>query len=185
MSKTIKNEDTGLDEVVYTQAELDEMRTKDKEHLDIKLEEFKKGKTAQELESIENKKKMEEIQGESKKALELAEQTTQRARTKVVNYFAASIVGEDVELRKKLDENFAIVEAGFKAQGKDVSEDDVIREMMVKAASMAGLTGQAAPSFPMGPGNAPSFIKKEGELSDAEHDTFLKAVGYEKPKPKA
>ncbi len=182
MSKTIKN-DAGEDEVVYTQAELDAQLLEKDEHVKQKLEEFTKGKTAIELEREENKRIIEEIKKGSETAVNTANEMVAGARKKVVDFVAQQYVGEDPELRKKLDEAFGIIEAGRTSKGLDIKDDKAIQEMMAAAASMSGISlpagGAVPPAFMgAGMGGAPSFIKKEGELSDAEHKTFLDAVGY-------
>lgn len=172
-----------IKETVYTQAELDDIRAKDKEHIDQKLEEFKRGKTASELATEENRIAMEKIAADAKAATELAQSTITKARGKVVDFISEQIVGQDPELRKKLNEEMATLEIAYKAQNKDITDDKIIQEMLVKAAGMAGINVNATPQFPMVGGMGPSFQPRENEVSDAEHNTFLEAVGYPKDKP--
>lgn len=186
MSKTITN-DAGEEEVVYSQAELDTMRAEDKKHVDGKLAEFEKGKTAAELAEITRKKEVEDTKAVADKAIASVEEFKTKARDKVVGFLVEQVVGADVELRKKLETEMAIVEAGFKAQGKDVMDDKVIQEMIIKASAMAGITGSSSsPNFPMMGGYVPSNDPKKegtGSGSDADNEMFKRAVGY-KDEPK-
>lgn len=185
MSKTITN-DAGEEEVVYTQAELDTQLADKDAHVAAKLEEFKTGKSAQELESAANKAAIEAIKKESDEVKATIASAQTKARDRVVGFLVEQVVGEDVELKKKLESELSIVEAGFKAQGKDVSDDKVIQEMIIKASAMAGISGSSAPSFPLMGGYMPhTDLKKEGvgSGSDQDNETFKKAVGY-KDEPK-
>jgi exopolysaccharide biosynthesis protein len=176
MSKVITNED-GTEETVFTQAELDAQLLEKDNHLKTKLDEFTKGKTAQELSKEENKAAIEAMKKEvdETKASFVKSQETQR--TKVVNFLVKQVVGEDVELTKKLAAEMAIVEAGYKASGKDVNDESIIQEMISKSVSMAGINA-VAPSFPMNGGFAPNFNNPKEAVSDAEHEKFLKETGY-------
>lgn len=148
-------------------------------HVAQKLEEFKQGKTAAELKEIEREKAVADAKAAADAAKAAAEAVVTGARTKVVNFVAEQFVGQDAELRKKLDDAFGIIEEGRKAKGLDITDDKSIQEMMTAAASMAGITTLAGgPSFPMNGGFAPSFQKTASELSDADHQEFLKETGY-------
>ncbi len=129
--------------------------------------------------------KIEAAQKAADEAKATAEGTITQAKAKVVNFLAEQFVGQDPELRKKLDEAYGIIEEGRKAKGMDIRDDKAIQEMMTMAASMSGISApaQVNPVFPMNGGMAPNFQKTEGEISEAEHDAFLTATGYEKPKP--
>lgn len=185
MSKTIKNEETGLDEIVYTQAELDGQLAEKDAHVATKLKEFETGKTAQELKDIERDKKIEEATKKGEDAVQAANKIVEDSKKKVVNFIAEQIVGQDVDLRKKLDDATEIIQAGRLSKGLDVASDEAIREIMIAAAQMAGISAPAvSPVFPMVGGMPPDFIKKEGELSETEHERFLKETGQEIPKKK-
>ena len=199
MSKTITN-DEGEEEVVFTQAELDaQLLEKDTAHK-AKLDEFLKGKTSQELQQAETKAKIEEM--EKKHAEEIgAIRTTvtesqTKARNQVVDFLVSQVVGADVELKKKLAAEMATVEAGYKALGKDINDNTIIQEIIIKAAQMAGVSGGSmggngggVPNFGMFGGVAPSFADKSkegiGSGSEADNAAFKAAVGYkDDPKPK-
>mgnify|MGYP000721148384 CR=1 FL=1 len=191
MSKTIVNEDTGEEEVVYTQAELDAIKKEaddkildNENHTKKKLEEFQTGKTAQELKDIERDRAIAEANELAKKAEATATATVEGARKKVVNYMAEQVVGQDKELRTKLDSALDIIEAGRVAKGLDIADEKSIQEMMIQAAQMSGINSVSSqsPSFPLTNGMAPSFIKTADELSDAEHERFLRETGQEVPK---
>lgn len=193
MAKEIENED-GTKETFFSQAELDarakeiqdaaDLKIKENEdHTKKKLDEFQTGKTAQELKDIERDKQIDEAKKKSDEAIALANTTVEGARTKVKDFFAVQFVGEDKELRTKLDDSLKIIEAGRAANGQDIKSDDSIKEMMTQAANMAGIGAGVAPTFPMYGGGAPSFQKKENEISDAEHQAFKAATGYVDPKP--
>lgn len=188
MSKTVTNEETGEEEIVYSQAELDAIKVEadrkiaeNEAHTKEKLEEFQKGKTSQELKDIERDNAIKEAKEKSDKAIEMANTTVATARTKVVDYIAQQFVGEDIGLRKKLDDAFSLIEEGRKAKGLDVKDDKSIQEMMTQAASMSGIGAGQMPNFPMGGGYAPNFQKSPSEISDAEHEAFKKATGYVDP----
>lgn len=188
MPKVEKNEETGAEETFYTQAELDAIKAEndkalaDKdEHVKNKLKEFETGKTAQELKDIERDKQIQEAKEKAEKAETTANNTVEESRKKVKDFFVSQLVGEDADLKKKLDDSLKIVEAGRSASGLDIKSDDAIKEMTIQAANMAGIGASALPNFPMGGGYAPSFQKSTAEVSDAEHEEFLKATGYQKP----
>lgn len=185
MSKEIINEETGEKEIFYTQAELDtQLKDKD-EHVEQKLKEFQQGKTAQELKDIERDEQIKTARETADKAIETANSTVATARKNVVDYMAAQIVGEDKELRTKLDEAIEIIEAGRIAKGMDIKDEKSIREIMISAASMSGISTVApvSPVFPMTGGVPPSFNKTPGQISNEEHNMFLQATGQEIPKP--
>lgn len=191
MSKEIENED-GSKEIMYSQAELDAQKAdadaaaeakiqENKEHTERKIKELETGKSAQELKDIERDRAIEEAKKKSDEAIAIANTTVEGARAKVKDFFAASIVGEDVTLRTKLNESLKIIEAGRAANGQDIKSDDSIKEMMIQAANMAGIGAGTAPVFPMYGGGAPSFQKPENQISDSEHEVFKKATGYVDP----
>lgn len=185
MSKEIENED-GTKEIFYTKAELDAQLAEKDAHVATKLAEFQTGKTAQELKDIERDAAIKTAQDAAEAAKTAANDYIATARSKVVNFVAEQFVGTDVELRKKLDESFSLIEEGRKAKGLDIKDDSSIQEMMRQAANMSGLN--ATVSMPnmggFGSGYAPSFQPKAGEVSDAEHEMFLKATGYKDPNNK-
>lgn len=200
MSQTIKNEVTGEDEVVYTQAELDaQLLEKDTAHKE-KIDQFTKGKTAQELATIESQKKIEDMQKKHDEEIGAIKETVTasqtKARTQVVDFLVGQVVGSDPELKKKLEAEMAIVEAGFKATGKDITDNAVIQEIVIKAAGMAGInnvgggSSGGTPNFGMYGGIPPTFGGNEnkegiGSASEADNAQFKKAVGYEDPKKPA
>lgn len=190
MSQKITN-DAGEEIEVFTQAEMDsKLAEKDTAHKE-KLDEFLKGKSAQELASIENKKVIEDMQKKHDEEIgavkNMVTSAETKARTKVVEFLVEQVVGGSADLKKKLSEEMATIEAGFKAQGKDINDDAVIQEIVIKAAAMAGITNAPAPHFVPQGGYAPDFggNKKEGigSGSDADNEMFKKAVGY-KDEPK-
>lgn len=148
-------------------------------HVAEKLKEFQTGKSAQELKDIERDVAIKEARDAATAAAATANATVEGARKKVVEFVAQQFVGEDPELRKKLDDAFGIIEEGRKAKGLDVKDDKSIQEMMTAAANMAGINSISSPSFPMHNGIAPNFQKTASELSDAEHKAFLAATGYQ------
>ena len=184
MPKTILNEETGLEETVHTQEELDAALAEKDEHVKKKLEEFNQGKTSAELKEIEREEKLKEIQKQAEEAVRIANETVQGSRAKIVDFIAKEYVGEDPALRTKLDEAFSLIEEGRKAKGLDVKDDKSIQEMMAQAANMSGInTVPSNPSFPMSGGNVPNFNRTPSEVSDSEHDTFLKETGYQQAQP--
>lgn len=184
MSKVIQNDD-GEDETVYTQAELDAQLADKDAHVAAKLEEFKQGKTAQELKEIERDRVIAETNKKADDAILTANTIADNAQKKVKDFVAGQFVGEDKELRTKLDGAYEIIEAGRLAKGLDIKSDSSIQEMMLSASQMAGLNHVASPSFPMTNGMAPSFVKTANEISDAEHEQFLRETGQEIPKKAA
>lgn len=177
MPKTITNED-GSTEEVFTKAELDAQLQEKDDHVKTKLEEFQKGKTAMELAEEARKTEIAEATRIATEALATAETSKQEKITTVKNYFAESVVGQDAELRTKLDDSLKIIEAGRLANGMDVTSEKAIQEMTVAAANMAGISASAMPDFPMTGGGAPDFNKKEGTVDEADHAAFLEATGY-------
>ena len=185
MSKKIANEETGEEEEFFTKAELDAQLAEKDAHVAKKLEEFQTGKTAQELKDIARDKEIAETKAKAEEAIGAAKTIAETAQKKVKDFVASQFVGEDKELRTKLDSSYEIIEAGRIAKGLDTKSDASIQEMMLSASQMAGLNHVADPKFPLTNGMAPNFNKTANELSDAEHETFLKATGqYEAPKPK-
>jgi hypothetical protein len=182
MAKEIINEETGEVEIFYTKEELDAQLAEKDIHVQAKLEEFKTGKQSQELKEIERQKAIEEAQKKAEEAMNMASQTKEDARKKVVNFFAEQFVGEDTELKTKLNDSFSLIEEGRKAKGLDISSDEAIKEMMQQASLMSGLSNNT-PVFPIGGGMAPNFQKTKDELSDQDHQTFMKEVGYTHPAP--
>lgn len=185
MSKEIENDD-GTKETVYTQAELDAQLAEKDAHVAAKLDEFKQGKTAQELKDIERDAAIKAAKDAADAAVATANDTVAQARSKVVNFVAEQFVGTDPELRKKLDDAFKIIEEGRKATGLDIKDDASIQEMMRNAAGMAGLNSPAhMPVYDSGSSSPLNFQPKANEVSDAEHEAFLKATGYQDPNKKA
>jgi len=182
MAKEIINEETGETEIFYTKEELEAQLAEKDAHVQSKLEEFKTGKQSLELKEIEREKAIAEAKASAEEAIRLANETKEQARQKVVGFFAEQFTGQDPELKAKLDESFSVIEAGRKAQGLDVSSDGAIKDMMTQASLMSGISGASVnPVFPVGPGMAPSFTKTKDELSDADHQAFLKETGYTHP----
>lgn len=190
MSQKITN-DAGEEIEVFTQAEMDARLSEKDEAHKKKIDEFTQGKTAQELASIENKKIVDDMQKQHAAEIagvkEMVTSAETKARTKVVEFLVEQVVGGSADLKKKLTEEMATIEAGFKAQGKDINDDTVIQEIVIKAAAMAGITNAPAPHFVPQGGYAPDFggNKKDGigSGSDQDNEMFKKAVGY-KDEPK-
>lgn len=183
---TKTNEDGTTQEVeVFTKAELDaQLKDKDDHHAK-KLDEFQQGKTAQELKDIERDQKVEEAKKIAEDAMaKLGEAENRRIGT-VKNFIAGQYVGEDADLRKKLDDSFDLISAGRVAKGLDIASETSIKDIFADAARMAGITTPAAPSFPMYGGGAPNFTPPAGTVSDNDHAQFLKETGYQSPKPPA
>lgn len=182
MPKTITNED-GSTEEVFTKEELEAQLKEKDEHVKTKLEEFQKGKTAQELADI---KRDEEIAAAKKIAAEAIEKVSQAEQGRintVKNYIAEQYVGQDADLRTKLDEAYDLISAGRVAKGLDVVSEKSIQEIYTAASAMAGIATVASPSFPPTGGYAPNFKAPEGSVSDQEHEKFLRETGYQSPTP--
>lgn len=185
MSKIIQN-DAGEDEEVFTKAELDAQLADKDAHVAAKLEEFKQGKTAQELKEIERDRVIAETKAKADEAIGTANTIADNAHKKVIDFIAGQFVGEDKDLRTKLDGAYEIIEAGRIAKGLDTKGDASIKEMMLSASQMAGLSNtNINPTFPMTNGMAPNFRKSANEISDAEHEQFLRETGQEIPKKAA
>ena len=106
--------DDGTDETVYTQAELDAAKKEaddkaalaiadEKKHTAEKLDEFQKGKTAQELKDIERDNAIKTAKETAEKAVKSANDIVENSRKKSIDFIADRMIGKDVELRKKLD----------------------------------------------------------------------------------
>jgi len=164
------------------QEELSVKLAEKEEHMKQKLDEFQKGKTSQELKEIERENAIAEAKAKAQEAIDGANALKEGHATTVKNFYAEQFAGTDPELRKKLDEAFKIVEAGSKANGIEIKEDKDYATLMTQAALMAGISGaqtiQSSPKFPMGGGYTPSFQPSENEVSDSDHETFLKETGY-------
>lgn len=173
----------GTEIEVLTPAEVDAKLKEKDDHVAKKLEEFQKGKTAQELATEASKAEIGEAKKVAEEAKALAESTIASSRKKVVDFLAEQFVGADEALNKKLKDAFEIVEAGRIAKGMDVKDDKSIQEMMISAAGMAGIPNTAAsmPSFPLSGGYTPRPSASETEVSEGDNNTFLDAVGYQKP----
>lgn len=185
MSKIIQNE-AGEDEEVFSKAEVDAQLKEKDDHVTEKLKEFQTGKTAQELKDIARDKIIEETKVKADEAITTANTIAENAHKKVIDFIAGQFVGEDKELRTKLDGAYEIIEAGRIAKGLDTKGDASIKEMMLSASQMAGLSNvNINPTFPMTNGMAPSFGKTPNEISDAEHEQFLRETGQEIPKKAA
>lgn len=176
---TKTKEDGTTEEVeVFTKAELDAQLLEKDNHHKTKIDEFMKGKTAQELADI---KRDEEIKGAkeiAEKALAKLGEVEQGRINTVKNYIAEQYVGQDADLRKKLDDAFDLISAGRLAKGLDIASEASIKEIFTQASGMSGITATASPVFPMNGGFAPNFQPAAGEVSDADHQAFLRETGY-------
>lgn len=176
MSKTITN-DLGEEEVVYTQAELDAQLAEKDAHVKTKLDEFTKGKGAQELKDQERDAQVAEAKAKADEAAQKAAEATsiaaaERARHQqsVTDFALAQFTGGDTELNKKIMDAMPLVNL-------EIKDDKDILERVRIAATIAGLAGNAAtPQFPAYGGMAPQFNKNDGP-SDADHEAFLAATG--------
>jgi len=163
------------------QEELNVKLAEKEEHMKQKLDEFQKGKTSQELKEIERENAIAEANRKAQEAIDSANALKEGHANTVKNFYAEQFAGNDPELRKKLDDAYKIVEAGSKANGLEIKEDKDYATIMAQAAMMAGITGTqevVSPRFPMGGGMTPNFQPSENEVSDADHQTFLKETGY-------
>lgn len=184
--KEITNDD-GTVETFYTKEELDQqaadLATKHKAELDDKdkhvaekLEEFTKGKTSQEQKDVQRQTEIDAAKKLAEDAMGMV-QTEKEKRAGVVQDFAISqFVGENKELADKIKAHLPMV-------ALEIKEDKDIMEKVRLAATMAGLGNNVSemPMFAPSGGFAPH--RPTEEISDADHATFLQAVGYQVPKP--
>lgn len=181
---TKTKEDGSTEEVeVFTKAELDAQLKEKDEHHAKKIDEFVKGKTAQELADIKRDEEVAAAKKIATDALAKVGEVEQARITGVKNFIAEQYVGQDADLRKSLDESFDLITAGRIAKGLDVISEKAIQETYIAAARMAGIAAVASPTFPMVGGHAPNFQPAAGAVSDQEHERFLKETGYQSPTP--
>lgn len=185
MIKVDDPENPGQQIDVYTQAELDAQLLEKDNHVKTKLDEFQKGKTAQELKDIETLEAIKKANETAEQANKTAESVKADARGRIVNFMAEQFVGQDADLRTKLNDSFSVIEEGRKAKGLDIQSEVSIKEMMIQASKMSGIDGGNVvnPVFPMGPGMAPNFAPTQETISDQDNDMFLSQVGYQKDTP--
>jgi len=199
MAKEILNEETGEMELVYTQAELDAQKAEadrilaEKDaHMQKKLDEFKQGKNSQELKEIEMQKTVEDAKRIADEAKASVDQAKQEHFNTVKNFYMEQLVGTDPEVVKQFEDAFKIVKAGKEANGFTVTGDKDIGVLVQDAMKFAGLgagTGSNfgggstfVPPIPAQGGMSPNFQRNENELSDTDHQNFLKETGYDQAK---
>lgn len=198
MAKEILNEETGEMELVYTQAELDAQKAEtdrilaEKDaHMKQKLDEFKQGKSAQELKEIEMQKNVEEAKRIADEAKASVDQAKQSHFDTVKSFYTEQLVGTDPEIVKQFEEAFKIVKAGKEANGFTITSDKDIGVLVQETMRYAGL-GVAESSFGGGStftppttamgGISPNFQRNENELSETDHNRFLQETGYNQAK---
>lgn len=198
MSKKIVNEETGQEEVVYTQAELDVIKAdadkkmadaeaaatakikENEDHLKQKTDEFLKGKNAQELKDIERDKKIEEAKAAADAAGAKAVEAEQKRQDAVRASIVRQYVGEDPKLKERFEESWKMVNLEIK------TDDDILKKAEL-AANMAGLNGtgmSSAGGMPMSGGFAPNMKPADKEKKEAEYSTFKNAFGLNEFIPK-
>jgi len=187
MAKTIVNEETGVEEVVYTQAEIDaQIAAKEAEfnakladkdtHVKGKLDEFEKGKQAQALKDAERDGKISEAERIAREASEKATLAEQKRVDAIKNMIKKNYTGGDADLTAKFDEAWELVNI-------DIKEDADIEKRAAATAKLAGLDSNpdfSAGGMPMGGGYAPNFVKKNDEKSKEEHSKFESVLGLDK-----
>lgn len=190
MSKTVVDEESGKEEIMYSaeeleaakNAEIDRLKTEhekallDKdEHVKKKLEEFNQGKSAQELKDIERDRKIEEANRIASEATEGLKTAEGRRINSLKEIAREKFTGNDPELNKKFEESWGLVNL-------EIKEDaDIVRKAEL-VANMSGLNNNGDDGMggmPMNGGYAPNFKREDTEKSKADHDTFKKALGLD------
>lgn len=157
-------------------AELQKKMEADAAHYKTKIDEFANGKKGFDEKLTEKEKEWNDKLEATKQTAEetrSALENEKKARLDVVkNVMFEGYVGEDAEGKKKLQEEYDLL-------NMPASTEDEIKARAIKAARNAGLSnGTSAPNYsaPFSGGHAPSFSRNEG-LKETEHNQFLKEVG--------
>ncbi len=148
------------------QAEFDaKMKEKD-EHVEKKLKEFETGKTAQELKDIETNRKIEEAKKIAEDAGKTIVEAEARRVSSLKNNAITRFVGEDAELKKKFEENWALVNIETKDDADFLKKAEIV-------AKMTGInTADNASGFDITGGYVPNLTAKEKETKEKEFETF-------------
>lgn len=186
MSKTVVNEETGEEEVLYTKAELDAIEADAAAKVAAaeaekkeKLDEFLKGKTAQELKEIERERRIEEINKKAEEAEARSKKIEETALEKIKGAEMTKYVGSDAALKAELQAAYDVL------SGMPATTDEEIAARMLAAANMKGFNGpKQSIGGGMGTGYAPRFDATEDRSKDADHQKFLGALGLENIIPK-
>lgn len=180
MPRNIVDEATGETIEVFTadekKAEIDARIAEKEEFQKKKLAEFENGKKSNEAKELEREARLTELQkiAEEAKATAESERTARKSSTKT--YFASQFVGNDVDLKAKLEEAYGELNI-------DDSTDAGMQQRYQKAANMIGL-GASNRSFaaPVFGGISPTFSPSKESVSDTDHKKFLQEVNYRTPK---
>lgn len=184
MAKTILN-DEGQEEIVFSQAEIDAqfaekeaalkaaheaaMAEKDA-HVKEKLGQFQQAtKSAEQLheEAMAGIAEAKRIAEEAKGSVALAKEselTTKR------DFYIQSISGGDVDLTKKLEDAYGIINL-------PATNDKEILERLQKAVSIAGVTHTSTPNLSFGGSTPPNFQPSNEATKAAAHEAWKKEFG--------
>ncbi len=176
--------ETGVETEVYTaeevasqkaaiQAAADAKIAENEAHLKTKLNEFQQGKTATELEKEAEKNKNAAEIAEAKRIATEAATTVAASEARrlegLKKMAISSVVGQDAELTKKLEDAWGMINMDTK------DEADFLKKAEM-AANMAGLNHTPnLNGMSFGGGFAPNFNKKK-DVDATEHSTFRGAL---------
>jgi len=189
MPKVVENEE-GKEETLFTaedieaakkaeadrlQADFDAKMLEKDEHQKKKLAEFETGKTAQELKDIERDKEVAEAKRIAEEAVGKVTESEGKRQNTIKEAARIRFTGGDAELDKKFEESWALINV-------EIKEDADIYKRAELAANLAGLNGGGTNEggMQMSGGYAPSFVKKDETLKEADHQTFNSELGLDK-----
>lgn len=192
MSKTVVDEETGKEEILYTAEEIEAAKQaeitrlgeehkkalEDKDnHMKEKLDEFTKGKTSQELKDLETEKKITEAKEIAEKATGLVTAAETRRIGTLKDVARNQFTGGNPELDKQFEDAWVLVNL-------EIKEDSDVMKKAETAAKIAGLTQEVGGGFgggmPPSGGYAPNFVKKDEKAAAVDHETFKGALGLDK-----
>lgn len=188
------NEETGVEEVLYSQAELDAMKAEadakiaatekaaadkaaaDEAHYKGKIDEFTRGKTSQEQKDAERDAKIAEAKAVADAANARSVEAEQKRLDAIKAIARSQYVGDNAELIAKFEESWPLISLEIK------SDEDIAKKAGM-VASLIGVNNQspyggAGGGMPMSGGSgfapAPSTAKKAA--LEAEHQNFMDAL---------
>lgn len=146
-------------------------------HLKTKLDEFMKGKNSQEQKDVERDAAIAEAKRIADEASSRATNAEERRQNAIKESFVYQIVGDNPELRAKIEESWNLINI-------EIKEDTDIKKRVDLAASMSGISNNSEAIFTyggasMGGGMAPQVKESDKQKKQEEYDRFRSALGLD------
>ena len=188
MPKVVEDEN-GKEMTMFSQEELEAAKKAEEErlkteyeaklaekdqHVKTKLEEFTKGKTAQELKEIETEKKIEEAKRIAEEASGRILASESRRIETLKRVAMEKFTGNNQELTKKFEDAWGLVNLEIK------DDADVARKAEL-VANMTGLnfSDQNFGSMSLGGAKIPNFSREDTKEKEASYNQFKDTLGLD------